>query len=129
MTAPTAFNRSEIIKFPAVDTNKGNGYSASTGKFKAPADGSYSFSVMVTATSGNYTTWYLKSSKDKVYVMVVAQALRGSATATGNAVIELAKNDEVFVVQHDATGNNAGPTTSVRCDTHTCPTFSGFFIA
>ena len=84
---------------------------------------------MVTASGGNYTTWYLKSSKDKVYVMVVAQAHLGSASATGNAVIELAKNDEVFVMQHDATGNDAGPSTSIRCDTHICPTFSGFFIA
>ena len=129
LAAEKIFNRAEVVKFATVDTNEGSGYDATTGKFTAPEDGMYFFTVMHACKSHKYTTWYIKSSKDDtVYAMALADAQGSaqSASASASAVIKLSRGDKVFVHHHDA--SNGSTDDSVRCDTHTCPTFSGYAI-
>ena len=128
LAAAKVFNRQDIIKFATVDTNEGSRYDANTGKFTAPEEGLYFFTVKVTANPGTYTTWYIKSSKgDTVYAMALASpGNHGTGADTASAVIKLSKGDKVFVYHHDASNNSADK--SVRCDTHVCPTFSGYVI-
>ena len=129
LAAEKVYNRQEIVKFATVDTNEGSRYDANTGKFTAPEEGMYFFTVMHACKSHTYTTWYIKSSKDDtIYAMALAdaQGTAQSASASASAVIKLSRGDTVFVYHHDA--SNGSTDQSVRCDTHSCPTFSGYAI-
>ena len=109
----------DILVFPHVITNNGNGYDPSTGKFTASKKGTYVFSVNVNAYGSN--TVYL----DIVYngVSKVRTMSHGSAyhqTGTNMAVLALEKGDSVWV---RGSGGKGYYTDSVPITT-----FSGFLL-
>eukprot|EP00105_Crassostrea_gigas_P008402 XP_011422962.2 PREDICTED: uncharacterized protein LOC105325204 [Crassostrea gigas] len=111
----------DILVFPHLVTNHGNGYNPSTGKFTAPKDGTYVFFVAVNSYGSQ--TVYLNIVHNGLNV-VQSMAYGSSAshqTGTNMALIHLDKGDSVWISHSSGTGYY---TTSVPITT-----FSGFLLA
>lgn len=109
----------DILVFPHIVTNNGNGYNPSTGKFTAPTDGSYVFFVTVNTNLKKYI--YLDivlNGSRKVRTMSHESA--SYQTGTNMAVFHLVKGDSVWVSRHRG---NSYYTESVPIST-----FSGFLL-
>ena len=109
----------DILVFPHVITNKGHGYSSSSGKFTAPRDGMYIFTVTVVSYGSNWL--YLDIVHDDV--RKVRTFLHESAryqTGTNLVVLELDRGDAVWVRRQGGQGyfSQSVPLT----------TFSGFLL-
>ncbi|XP_078341616.1 uncharacterized protein LOC111099936 [Crassostrea virginica] len=118
MTSSSTSWSGDILVFPHVITNKGQGYSPSSGKFTAPRDGTYVFTV----TGVSFSNWL---SLDIVHdgVSKVRTYSHNSAsyqTGTNLVVLELDRGDAVWVKRYDGRGyfTNSVPMT----------TFSGFIL-
>eukprot|EP00105_Crassostrea_gigas_P008401 XP_011422961.1 PREDICTED: uncharacterized protein LOC105325203 [Crassostrea gigas] len=108
-----------ILVFPHVVTNNGNGYNPSSGKFTAPTDGTYVFFVTVNAYGSNYI--YLNivlNGSSKVRTM--SHNTASYMTGTNMAVLQLFKGNYVWVSRHTGKSyySNDVPIT----------TFSGFLL-
>nr|XP_011438924.2 uncharacterized protein LOC109617055 [Crassostrea gigas] len=119
VTSSSSSWNGNILVFPHVVTNNGNGYNPSTGKFTAPTDGTYVFFVTVNAFSSN--SLYLDivhNGSRKVRTMSHSSA--SYQTGTNMAVLALYKGDSVWILLWSGTGyySNDVPIT----------TFSGFLL-
>nr|XP_022286970.1 myosin-3-like [Crassostrea virginica] len=109
----------DILVFPHVITNKGQGYSSSSGKFTAPKDGTYVFTLTVVS----YLNTYLRLDIVHDGVSKVRTYSHNSAsfqTGTNLVVLELDRGDAVWVQRDRGQGyfTNSVPLT----------TFSGFIL-
>ncbi|XP_078331316.1 uncharacterized protein LOC111125028 [Crassostrea virginica] len=119
MTSSSSTWTGDILVFPHVITNNGNGYDPSTGKFTASKKGTYVFSVNVNAHGSN--TVYLDivhNGMSKVRTMAYSSA--SYQTGTNMAVLVLEKGDSVWVKRYSGKSYY----------THDVPitTFSGFLL-
>ena len=119
MTSGSRTWAGDILVFPHVITNKGQGYSSSSGKFTAPRDGTYVFTVTAVSYSNNGL------SLDIVHdgVRKVTTYSTGHAnyqTGTNLVVLELDRGDAVWVKRDGGRGYNS----------YSVPltTFSGFIL-
>ena len=109
----------DILVFPHVITNKGQGYSSSSGKFTAPRDGTYVFTVVVVSYDYKYLTLdIVHDGVSKVGTYSPGSSSR--QTGTNLVVLELDRGDAVWVKR------SAGQSYY----THPVPytTFSGFLL-
>ncbi|XP_078341128.1 uncharacterized protein LOC111122800 [Crassostrea virginica] len=119
MTSYSSWWQGEILVFPHVITNKGQGYSSSSGKFTAPRDGTYVFTVTTVSYSTN--ALYLDIVQDGVRkVRTVSSSSASSMTGTNLVVLELDRGDAVWVERNSGRGYNS----------YSVPltTFSGFIL-
>ena len=119
MTSNSRTWEGDILVFPHVITNKGQGYSSSSGKFTAPRDGTYVFTV----TAVSYSSNYLKLDIVHDGVRKVRTLSHGSAsfqTGTNLVVLELDRGDAVWVMRETGQGYHS----------YSVPvtTFSGFIL-
>nr|XP_022304291.1 multimerin-1-like [Crassostrea virginica] len=109
----------DILVFPHVITNKGQGYSSSSGKFTAPRDGTYVFTVTVVSYSTNHLR--LDIVHDGVRkVRTYSHSSTHYQTGTNLVVLELDRGDAVWVKRYVGRGYY----------TYSVPltTFSGFIL-
>ncbi|XP_078340966.1 C1q-related factor-like [Crassostrea virginica] len=119
MTSDSRTWRGDILVFPHVITNKGQGYSSRTGKFTAPRDGTYVFTV--TAVSWENNGLFIDIVQDgdsKVRTYSTGHA--NHQTGTNLVVLELDQGDAVWVGHFNGRGYNGGPVPVT--------TFSGFIL-
>ena len=119
MTSSSSTWRGDILVFPHVITNKGQGYSSSSGKFTAPRDGTYVFTVTAVSYDSNHLR--LDIVHDGVRkVRTYSHSSTHYQTGTNLVVLELDRGDAVWVKRHRGRGY----------DTHSVPltTFSGFIL-
>ena len=97
----TSYSRTwegDILVFPHVITNKGQGYSSSSGKFTAPRDGTYVFTV--TAVSYATDGLYLDIVHDGVSkVKTHSSSSASHQTGTNLVVLQLDRGDAVWVMR------------------------------
>nr|XP_022294285.1 uncharacterized protein LOC111104556 [Crassostrea virginica] len=109
----------DILVFPHVITNKGHGYSSSSGKFTAPRDGTYVFTVIGVSYSTN--ALILDIVHDGVRkVRTSADSSDSWQTGTNLVVLELDRGDAVWVKR---VGGQGYAVSSVPYTT-----FSGFLL-
>ena len=111
--------RGDILVFPHVITNKGQGYDNSTGKFTAPRDGTYVFTV--TGVSYIRNALLLDIVQDGVRkVRTWSDNSASYQTGTNLVVVELDRGDAVWVRRYQGRGYSSSyvPYT----------TFSGFIL-
>ena len=118
----TVYNPSwlgDILVFPHVITNKEQGYSSSSGKFTAPRDGTYVFTLTVVSYDSN------DLNQDIVYdgVSKLRTSLTDYAsyqTGTNLVVLELDRGDDVWVKRDRGR--------SYHSESVPVTTFSGFIL-
>nr|XP_022296321.1 C1q-related factor-like [Crassostrea virginica] len=109
----------DILVFPHMITNKGQGYSSSSGKFTSPRDGTYIFTVTAVSYERNYVR--LDIVHDAVSkVSTYSTASVSWQTGTNLVVLELDRGDAVWVKRY---GGQGYYTESVPLTT-----FSGFLM-
>ena len=119
MTSSSNTWEGDILVFPHVITNKGQGYSSSSGKFTAPRDGTYVFTVTAVSYDSDYL--YLDIVHDGVSkVRTYSTSSASWQTGTNLVVLELDRGDAVWVGRYSGRGyfTNSVPLT----------TFSGFIL-
>ncbi|XP_078310878.1 uncharacterized protein LOC144618539 [Crassostrea virginica] len=119
MTSNSDTWQGDVLVFPHVITNKGQGYSSSSGKFTAPRDGTYVFTVTAVSYSDNYLNLVIVHdgvSKVRTYSHNSARY----QTGTNLVVLELDRGDAVWVERYSGRGY-----TSVSVP---LTTFSGFIL-
>nr|XP_022287429.1 uncharacterized protein LOC111100109 [Crassostrea virginica] len=119
MTSESSSWVGDILVFPHVITNKGQGYSSSSGKFTAPRDGTYVFTV--TAVSYSSDNLELDIVHDGVRkVRTWSSSFTSYQTGTNLVVLELDRGDAVWVRRDTGHGyySQSVPMT----------TFSGFIL-
>uniref|UniRef100_A0A8C6SNX8 C1q domain-containing protein n=1 Tax=Neogobius melanostomus TaxID=47308 RepID=A0A8C6SNX8_9GOBI len=89
------FDVGTVIKYKKVLTNVGGGYSADTGKFTAPLNGTYVFTFVVHTTNNTFTS-LMKNSEPLVYGHERSVTEKWDST-TGVAVVTLEVGDTVWV--------------------------------
>ena len=119
MTSSSDSWSGDILVFPHVITNKGQGYDNSTGKFTAPRDGTYVFTLTAVSLDNNYL------SLDIVHDAVIKVRTHSSSSAswqtgTNLVVLELERWDAVWVKRHTGRGYFTGSVPLI--------TFSGFLL-
>ena len=103
MTSYSSSWMGDILVFPHVITNKGQGYSSSSGKFTAPRDGTYVFTV--TAVSWSSKVISLDIVLDGVSKMRTFSSDPESAeSGTNLVVLELDQGDAVWVKRFEGKG-------------------------
>ena len=109
----------DILVFPHVITNNGNGYDPSTGKFTASKKGTYVFSINVISYSTNYVFFdIVQNGMSKVRTYSDNSA--SYQTGTNMAVLVLEKGDSVWVKRYSGK--------SYYTDSVPTTTFSGFLL-
>ena len=99
ITSDSSLWQGDILVFPHVITNKGQGYDNSTGKFTAPRDGTYVFTVTVVSSSNYYLS--LEIVHDGVSkVRTFSTRLASYQTGTNLVVLELDRGDAVWVKRY-----------------------------
>ena len=119
MTTYSTTWRGDILVFPHVITNKGHGYSSSSGKFTAPRDGTYVFYLTVVSYGSNYLRLDIVHDGDSK-VRTWSDSSASHQTGTNLVVLELDRGDAVWVKRDGGRG---------YCS-HSVPitTFSGFIL-
>ncbi|KAK3597037.1 hypothetical protein CHS0354_022045 [Potamilus streckersoni] len=85
------------LVFDKVVTNVGDTYSKQTGRFTAPYNGTYQFTVVVAAQGHQKAAADLMKS-GKLVLTVWAESIPYWATSTNTAILELTQGDEVWLV-------------------------------
>ena len=118
MTSYNSMWEGDIMAFPRVITNKGQGYDNSTGKFTAPRDGTYVFTVTAVSYSNYLRLDIVHDGVSKVRTWSDDSAYY--QTGTNLVVLELDRGDAVWVKYYSGRGywTNSVPLT----------TFSGFLL-
>nr|XP_022287172.1 myosin-11-like [Crassostrea virginica] len=119
MTTYSSTWQGDILVFPHVINNKGQGYSSSSGKFTAPRDGTYVFTVTAVSFGSNYLS--LDIVHDGVRkVRTYSSDTARYQTGTNLVVLELDRGDAVWVKRYYGQGYY----------TYSVPltTFSGFIL-
>lgn len=116
-TSSTSSWAENILVFPHVITNKGQGYSTSTGKFKAPRDGTYIFFLTAVSYSKNGLELVIYHDSVKK-VMSLSHGSASYQTGVNLVVLELDKGDYVWVGRYSGQGYHGFSST----------TFSGFLL-
>lgn len=108
-----------ILVFPHVVTNNGNGYNPRTGKFTAPSDGTYVFFVTANAYNKNYI-YLIIVLNDSSKVRTMSHNSANYMTGTNMAVLQLYTGNSVWVSRHSG----------ISYYTQVVPmtTFSGFIL-
>ena len=116
ITSASGSWQGDILVFPHVITNKGQGYSSQTGKFTAPRDGTYVFTVTAVSYSNGLSLDIVHDGDSKVR----SHASARYQTGTNLVVLELDRGDAVWVKRHTGRGYW----------TYSVPltTFSGFIL-
>ena len=103
MTTGSTSWEGDILVFPHVITNKGQGYSSSSGKFTAPRDGMYVFTV--TGVSFGKNGLNLEIVHDGVSkVRTMSDSSASQQTGTNLVVLELDRGDTVWVKRSGGEG-------------------------
>ena len=103
MTSSSTTWRGDILVFPHVITNKGQGYSSSSGKFTAPRDGTYVFTVTgVSFAKKPLTLDIVHDGVSKVKTWSDSSA--SHQTGTNLVVLELDRGDAVWVRRNSGQG-------------------------
>ncbi|KAL3831531.1 hypothetical protein ACJMK2_023272 [Sinanodonta woodiana] len=89
----TKYVSEQTVIFDRAKVNEGNCYDSSTGRFKAPARGLYSFSLTVT-TGGHHLAVHLFIMKDKEEI---GRVYSGDGTGSVMVVTVMEKDQVVFV--------------------------------
>ncbi|CAG2194978.1 unnamed protein product [Mytilus edulis] len=94
------------VAYNTVITNLGNGFDKSTGIFTAPSNGVYIFSWTVLTHAGKYFYTYLSLNGNLITRNYAgAKGVADHISSSQNAVLELKRDDKVFVkVQDGYTG-------------------------
>ncbi|KAK3800489.1 hypothetical protein RRG08_051770 [Elysia crispata] len=85
------------VLFDKVVTNLGGGFSEDTGRFTAPADGTYVFSLTI-AAQGRRRAAVELSLNGRMVITVWAESLPYWATSSGTAILNLRTGDKVWLV-------------------------------
>ena len=109
----------DILVFPHVITNNGNGYDPSTGKFTASKKGTYVFSVNVISYGSN-TVYFDIVHNGRSTVRTMSHGSASYQTGTNMAVLTLEKGDSVWVKRYSGQG--------YFTDSVPITTFSGFLL-
>nr|XP_022290705.1 uncharacterized protein LOC111102308 [Crassostrea virginica] len=119
MTSYSSTWNGDILVFPHVITNKGEGYSSSSGKFTAPRDGTYVFTVTAVSFGSNHLRLDIVHD-DVRKVRTYSSQYASFLTGTNLVVLELDRGDVVWVKRVSGQGyyTEAVPLT----------TFSGFLL-
>ena len=119
MTSSSDSWSGDILVFPHVITNKGQGYSSSSGKFTVPRDGTYVFTVTAVSFGSNYLRLDIVHDGDSK-VRTYSSGNAYSQTVTNLVVLELDRGDAVWVRRASGRGyySESVPFT----------TFSGFIL-
>lgn len=120
MTSASSDWTGDILVFPHVITNNGNGYNPNTGKFSPPTDGTYVFFIAVNAY-GSKTVYLDIVHNGLRIVQSMAFGSTSHQTGTNMAILHMDKGDSVWVSRSSGTGYY---TTSVPITT-----FSGFLLS
>nr|XP_022320147.1 complement C1q-like protein 2 isoform X2 [Crassostrea virginica] len=119
LTSPSDSWLGDILVFPHVITNKGQGYSSSSGKFTAPRDGTYVFALTAVSYYSNHLRLDIVHDGDSK-VRTWSDSSARYQTGTNLVVLELDRGDAVWVTRYYGQGYY----------THSVPltTFSGFLL-
>nr|XP_022313878.1 caprin-2-like [Crassostrea virginica]XP_022313886.1 caprin-2-like [Crassostrea virginica]XP_022313893.1 caprin-2-like [Crassostrea virginica] len=119
ITSSSSTWRGDILVFPHVITNKGQGYSSSSGKFTAPRDGTYVFTVTGVSFGKKPLNLDIVHDGDSK-VRTWSDNSASQQTGTNLVVLELDRGDAVWVGRYNGGGYwaNSVPVT----------TFSGFIL-
>ena len=102
MTSSSNTWQGDILVFPHVITNKGQGYSSSSGKFTAPRDGTYVFTVTAVSYESNWLRLdIVHNSVSKVRTVSSSSSYQ---TGTNLVVLELDRADAVWVGRYTGQG-------------------------
>ena len=118
ITSASSSWRGDILVFPHVITNKGQGYSLNSGKFTAPRDGTYVFTVTAVSYSNYLRLDIVHDGVSKVRTWSDDSAYY--QTGTNLVVLELDRGDAVWV-KRDAGGGYTSASVPYT-------TFSGFLL-
>ena len=86
-----------VIVYDNVKTNAGNGYHPSTGVFIVPESGMYVFTWSFRNGYDEYQSTQLMVNNNEEGMLHINQATAGSTSATGIAVLQVDKGDDVYV--------------------------------
>ncbi|XP_012695483.2 complement C1q-like protein 4 [Clupea harengus] len=89
------FGKDAVLKFTDVVTNVGGAYSSSTGKFTSPRPGVYHFSFNILKAGQRILVELV--SGGQVVATGVALDMLHTDSASGSAVLQLARGDQVFL--------------------------------
>ena len=109
----------DILVFPHVITNKGQGYSSSSGKFTAPRDGIYVFTVTAVSQGSYWLSLDIVHDGDRK-VRTMSDSNASYQTGTNLVVLELDRGDAVWV-RRDSGGGYTSESVPFT-------TFSGFIL-
>ena len=110
----------EIVKFDKVWTNNKNCYSPTTGVFTAPKTGLYQISATIMSSGSKPMYVHLWQNENR---MVALWAAVGHNEATVNTVLNLKKNDRLYLKVKDSTR------TIYNSKTNPYSTFSGYLLS
>jgi hypothetical protein len=91
----------EIVKFDKVWTNNKNCYNPTTGVFTAPKTGLYHVSATVMSTSSKVVYVFLWQNENS---LVAFYAAAGYNEATVNTVLNLKRNDRLYLKANGSSG-------------------------
>ncbi|XP_052761718.1 uncharacterized protein LOC128204343 [Mya arenaria] len=92
----TTLTTGEVIVYTTVETNKGNGYSSTTGKFTAPARGLYLFFMHTCTLPNKYSYLYLVKEKSVLIASVERDSTYYSCSSS-QAFAQLDAGEAVWV--------------------------------
>jgi hypothetical protein len=109
--------------FDVIETNEGNGYHSNLGVFNVPKTGTYFFSWSMCLLSASYHSTELVVNSQAHGAKFLHTFDRGTDCATGNLILNLEQQDEVFIRTRDT--YNVG---QIYSDPFSRTSFSGFLI-
>ena len=124
-SAPFLGNQRTLI-FDSLKTNSGAAYNKYTGAFSAPRAGLYFFSWTIVTGCHEYSpTQLVVNNAPVAFIEADGEDVCDYTMATGNAVLQLAVGDVVFVRSHPTYHHPGGLATVTEQVTSS---FSGFLI-
>lgn len=89
--------KGEVLVFPTVLFNAGNGYDASNGIFTAPEDGLYLFTSQICVSSNKFITASIMVEDTEVGRFLTHDLSSTSPCNTGDAIVEVKAGQKVLV--------------------------------
>ena len=115
----------KVVRFTTVETNDGDAYDVSTGKFTAPMDGSYIFYTTVCSKASQWVLIRLKAAGRIIASTGNYHSGYSSCSSTGGMSV-LSKGDQVWV---EGAYSDTGAIYSSKTSSYpTFPSFSGMLI-